>query len=878
ELGWTKTKKLHNNNVYVVYDSLVKTDLIGIAWSHNKNVIVIKNLYLDEDHELVQTYLENYESDLALADDSIIIPKDIDPTETIGTVELKSIVSFKDKIEDYGYYYWSYPGFSATVNIIDRTELDLNLLGQELNIPNLAEDIKILNLSENYYYHYSDPPIYHNFWYHNDKIFYIKFYSSRYMHRYDKTENKILDMYFDFFPSEIEKQAEKEPVKFELEEIEEEIEEEQIEEEPIPDEESAVFYFDIEVMDTVLEKPVQYALIYVNNNFEGLTDSKGIFKGRIKKKPSEEIKIRIEKKGYETKQTKITNQDAITINLKLRYDVFDIPEGYEKYVNRNKIFAWIKKRISVVQDYVDIHPQENKLRSYSYPIITEDKLEALQTLIKKVRDKENPLMTYDHNCYPYMLPGCDAWHKSDYDILEAKEGVCADYSTLAVSFGNSYNIPTRQIRAVWKEDSLLSFLGIYSRGRHAFAESYIPGKGWVHFDIGWGIYNYPCIYSKGALCVESAVAEYGTDNEENVIEKYACGKICSEEEIDEEASREMPPAEAQVQQKELIFDIVENKVKFSYKEIFNEEASKKLLELYEEGAIDKTEAGNYLLRKIKENFRQKVDIENTKFIFNKDDEINIKIGISFEFEIDKSLTYNIDAFTDLYHVVVRADDIEAILPIYDKKQENTYYFIFDDIGNYDLTIIREHEDSLAISGSPNEDALAEVLSSHINSEWTSWTEDTKISSAGIKRIFIIGDTVPVEIENSLKAAGKEIYRFNGLIYASAGIAEAFWLSSEEAAVANVYDFDSVEQSKEYAIENDIPLIYIESDNIPNIVDTAVENLGVEKLTVKDPNEFIEIKSKKGNIGLIIFIVFIFMIILGSVLAYFFIAQKKSKKK
>ncbi len=117
---------------------------------------------------------------------------------------------------------------------------------------------------------------------------------------------------------------------------------------------------------------------------------------------------------------------------------------------------------------------------------------------------------YDEICLQGDPPpaACEAWHDTDYKIIQSGKGVCADWAALTASFDNSMGLPTRVINIygnITKKGGKRPAGTIFG---HAFTEVIIPYKGWVTLDTLWNEYDNPCVYPKGGYydCVFKAYA------------------------------------------------------------------------------------------------------------------------------------------------------------------------------------------------------------------------------------------------------------------------------------------------------------------------------------------------------------------------------------
>ncbi|PKP57039.1 MAG: hypothetical protein CVT89_05155, partial [Candidatus Altiarchaeales archaeon HGW-Altiarchaeales-2] len=96
------------------------------------------------------------------------------------------------------------------------------------------------------------------------------------------------------------------------------------------------------------------------------------------------------------------------------------------------------------------------------------------------------IKNYDYDCTGGHQDGkCEAWHASDYEIINKTEGVCEDWAALTVSFAASYGLPARYVTV----DK--------ASGGHALLEVFnATGDGkWTHLDTLWDEFNNPLRYA-----------------------------------------------------------------------------------------------------------------------------------------------------------------------------------------------------------------------------------------------------------------------------------------------------------------------------------------------------------------------------------------------
>lgn len=619
-------------------------------------------------------------------------------------------------------------------------------------------------------------------------------------------------------------------------------------------------------LDKHTETDIPWALVMHNEEMLGITDRNGMFSQTIEAEGGEAPRITLLKMGYKPLNVEVRDGWQ-TVYMEQTHGLFEVPEGYERYVNTDEIYGWVKSGSSVNEEYVDIHPQEAKLRRYSFPISSGERVEALKAVMAKVRDKENPLMVYDDECMDdktKYTAECEAWHPSDYTILESGSGVCSDYATLAVSFANSYNIPTRRISVAWVKDTWKTYFTFIpgvepDMAYHAFSEVYLPGDGWTQFDIGWNALDDPCRYARSSECFVYALAEKDTENEVDRIGVYKCGAYCLDESIEivleycgdtpileclaTLLTADMAPGSGNLV--EVDIELSEDSAAFTYMEKLDPGISGAVLDAYRNGEIDEEKAASYMWERAKKGFPGAAEPLDMGLAV---DTANSMMGIEFRVERpEKNFMYTFTSWENVYDVTLTVPkSSRAVLPFPGSREAGaesvTYTFSFTEPGEHALHAIFEHS-SAVVSGHPVSGALAEVLadrtgSVHYRLDNNQASVLSAIRSGGFEYVYIVDDYgyVPYSLDESLEGYGLKVVRFDGLVRSSAETAAGFWQSSGEVSIADVYDYESVEEARDYALEKGIPLLFTEPEGTPGIVQEAIRLLGASRLTVKDPNQ------------------------------------------
>ena len=96
----------------------------------------------------------------------------------------------------------------------------------------------------------------------------------------------------------------------------------------------------------------------------------------------------------------------------------------------------------------------------------------------KIADWTKTNINYDLNTLTASAVQKSTW------VLENREGVCDEMTSLFISMLRSIGIPARFVTGMVYTNTLYDF------GNHGWAEVYFPGYGWVPFDVTFGEYGY----------------------------------------------------------------------------------------------------------------------------------------------------------------------------------------------------------------------------------------------------------------------------------------------------------------------------------------------------------------------------------------------------
>ena len=145
-------------------------------------------------------------------------------------------------------------------------------------------------------------------------------------------------------------------------------------------------------------------------------------------------------------------------------------------------------------DHVDF-PISNLNEEYQYYLQEGQKID----ITDEISDKASEIVMGETNLYSAVFKLAD-WTRNniEYDlnsmtakaalesswVLENRQGVCDEITSLFISFARSVGIPARFISGT-------AYTNVdYTFGNHGWAEVYFPGYGWVPYDVTFGEYGW----------------------------------------------------------------------------------------------------------------------------------------------------------------------------------------------------------------------------------------------------------------------------------------------------------------------------------------------------------------------------------------------------
>ncbi|MFP4524040.1 MAG: transglutaminase domain-containing protein [Candidatus Woesearchaeota archaeon] len=158
--------------------------------------------------------------------------------------------------------------------------------------------------------------------------------------------------------------------------------------------------------------------------------------------------------GYEVR----TTADMTPVKDKVSFPIKSLPSRYEPYLQATET--------------IDITPEMRSLAAD----IAGDERDLFRVLARLAS------WTREHVEYNLSTTAVEASKPSSW-VLENRQGVCDEITNLFISFSRSLGIPARFVSGLAYTDSP-EFED--SWGAHGWAEVYIPGAGWVPFDVTYG--------------------------------------------------------------------------------------------------------------------------------------------------------------------------------------------------------------------------------------------------------------------------------------------------------------------------------------------------------------------------------------------------------
>lgn len=162
--------------------------------------------------------------------------------------------------------------------------------------------------------------------------------------------------------------------------------------------------------------------------------------------------------SFDIDYTVRTTADTTPVKDRVPFPITALPSRYEPYVQAT--------------DIIDITPEMRSLAAD----IAGDERDLFRVLTRLAS------WTRQHVEYNLSTTAVEASKPSSW-VLENRQGVCDEITNLFISFSRSLGIPARFVSGLAYTDSP-EFENAW--GAHGWAEVYIPGSGWVPFDVTYG--------------------------------------------------------------------------------------------------------------------------------------------------------------------------------------------------------------------------------------------------------------------------------------------------------------------------------------------------------------------------------------------------------
>ncbi|PKP59426.1 MAG: hypothetical protein CVT88_05535, partial [Candidatus Altiarchaeales archaeon HGW-Altiarchaeales-1] len=437
---------------------------------------------------------------------------------------------------------------------------------------------------------------------------------------------------------------------------------------------------------------------------------------------------------------------------------------------------------------------------------------------------------------------CEAWHASDYEIINKEEGVCEDWAVLSVSFASSYGLPARYV-TVWKRVWNESAQKWQDGGGHALLEVFnATGNGmWIHLDTLWGEFNNPfkydnskgwegevfraCAYYPNGTLMEDVTWKYSKIHASGNCWNYPGKAYMGTSNISNNADNFTLPQTSESPPGDLPSNFIPGNRTYKITIKTNTTAEfNAIIQLssigtdtinvkYNNGTLNDTE--------LKQEIIDTLELQNITPITLTKENLNdtskqIILNAVFDVQIvNYTFSHNFvtSQFDRLKYIVNSNVDVEFVNPSPDNS-ENGFAWNFDanNPGSHEIRIYLTKPRTYfvlpsGVSASKVREMLADVVANKING--TVITEDniTNISNADVT--YILGDYFEIssEQERQIQNRSRETYRITGSdVLLSKQLAPMFWQDTSNAVIVHPDNYNEVELAKNYSIQQKSPLI------------------------------------------------------------------------
>ncbi len=437
---------------------------------------------------------------------------------------------------------------------------------------------------------------------------------------------------------------------------------------------------------------------------------------------------------------------------------------------------------------------------------------------------------------------CEAWHASDYEIINKEEGVCEDWAVLSVSFASSYGLPARYV-TVWKQVWNESAQKWQDGGGHALLEVFnATGNGtWIHLDTLWGEFNNPfkydnskgwegevfraCAYYPNGTLMEDVTWKYSKIHASGNCWNYSGKAYMGTSNISNNADNFTLPQTSESPPGDLPSNFIPGNRTYKITIKTNTTAEfNAIIQLSSIGTDTinvKYNNGTLNYTELKQEIIETIGLENitpTELTINNLNDTSKQVILNANFDIQiMNYTFNHEFITSqfdrLKYIVNSNVDVEFVNPSPDNS-ENGFAWNFDanNPGSHEIRAYLTKPKTYfvlpsGVSVSKVRQMLADVVANKINGTVITENNITNISNADVT--YILGDYFEIssEQERQIQNRSRETYRITGSdVLLSKQLAPMFWQDTSNAVTVHPDNYNEVELAKNYSIQQKSPLI------------------------------------------------------------------------
>ena len=216
---------------------------------------------------------------------------------------------------------------------------------------------------------------------------------------------------------------------------------------------------------------------------------------------------------------------------------------------------------------------------------------------------------------------------------------------------------------------------------------------------------------------------------------------------------------------------------------------------------------------------------------------DLEIALTFQYKRNGDFTYEFEDAFKYYTVTLIGPPFEAIYPPYDHRQGLNYEFLL-----YSSSLTIDAYDNIGDVGIISDEYLLPLANLFSKIKGVKYIEYDSMDDVDLdsRRYYAIG---------IMENLPEEVIHLKDISVSSAALARIFLLYSDEIALTYFGMKNTVEQGVEYALENNVPLLFISTNNIPQYVQETLKYMGVKKLTLIDPYNLVKPHIKESINGL-----------------------------